>query len=374
MARINIAMLSQEQDPVIKTNGDELLVDGNALEVQKASGEIETMDGVIDETRSAADAVDSLADKIQSQEVVSEDAIRVAQEMMTYFSRRAGVKFNGVSAAMESYSKDNKAKKEQIVKELKLASESFRKQIGIAQEGIIDRIKNKFSLIFTSSDKLEKELKQVSSEYDQNGVKTQVIQDAAFARVFTTKGKDVVDSADVVAFATNIDKGIHNPEIIKIINDISRAMDKLTLSITKGNLFGDSEAVREIRESHREILELNARVQSEFDFSIQKTKVDIAPLERNDKSKLVPIILSLLDTKDFEKAEKQLTRAVDGYYNAYFNAIQNRLFGEYSKDARDAESVSSIGEEVYSKLSWFVMDGFEVAHSCVKYIKASTQK
>ena len=374
MARINIAMLSQEQDPVIQTNGDELLVDGNVVEVQKASGEIEMMGTVVDETRSAADAVDSLADKIQSQEVVSEDAIQVAQEMMAYFSKRTGVKFNGVSTAMESYSKDSLAKKERVVKELRLASESFRKHVAVAQEGIIDRIKNKFSLLFSNSGKLEKELKEVSSEYDQNGVKTQVIQDAAFARVFTVKGKDVVEGADVVAFATMIDKQIHNPDIVKIINDISKAMDKLTLSITKGNIFSDSEAIKEIRESHREILELNARVQSEFDFGIQKTKVDIAPIEPSDKSKLVPVVLSLLDTKDFEKAEKQLTRAVDGYYNAYFNAIQNRLFGEYSKDARDAEMVSTIGEEVYSKLSWFVMDGFEVAHSCVKYIKASTQK
>lgn len=375
MARINIAMLSQEAQLPLETNGDELLVDGNVVEAQKASGEIEMMATVVDETRSAADAVDSLADKIQSQEVVSEDAIQVAQEMMAYFSRRTGVKFNGVSAAMESYSKDNLAKKERVVKELRLASKSFRKHVAVAQEGIIDRIKNKFSLLFSNSSKLEKELKEVSKDYDENGVKTQVIQDAAFARVFTVKGKEVVDGTDVVAFATMIDKQIHNPEIVKIINDISKAMDKLTLSITKGNFFSDSEAIKDIREQHREILEMDARIQSDFDFiSLEKTKVDINPIERSDKSKLVPIILSLLDNKEFEKAERQLTRAVDGYYNAYFNAIQNRLFGEYSKDARDAEMISTLGEEVYSKLSWFVMDGFEVAHSCVKYIKASTQK
>lgn len=374
MARVNIAMLSQTEQEPVQSNGDELLVDGNVVEVQKASGEIEIMDGVIDETRAAADSVDGLAEKIQAQETVSEDAIQVAQEMMAYFSKRTGVRFQGVSAAMESYSAGNAAKKEQIVKELRLASESYKKQIAIAQEGIIDRIKNKFSLLFSNNDKLEKELKEVSSVYDQSEVKTETIKDAAFARVFAAKGKEIVEGSDVVAFAAAMDKGIHNPEIIKIINDLSKAMDKLTLAISKGNFLSDSEAVKEIRELHREILELNAKVQSDFDFSIQKAKVDIAPLQRDEKSKLIPVILSLLDTKEFEKAEKQLNRSVDGYYNAYFNAIQNRLFGEYSKDARDADMVSGIGEEVYSKLSWFVMDGFEVAHACVKYIKASTQK
>lgn len=374
MARINIAMLSQTEQESVQSNGDELLVDGNVVEVQKASGEIEIMDGVVDETRAAADAVDGLAEKIQAQETVSEDAIQIAQEMMAYFSKRTGVKFQGVSAAMESYSAGNTVKKEQIVKELKLASESYKKQIAIAQEGIIDRIKHKFSLIFSNSDKLEKELKEVSLAYDENGVKTQVIEDAAFARLFTVKGKDVVDGADAVAFAAKIEKSVHNPKIVKTINDLSKVMDRLTLSITKGNIFSDSQGIQEIRELQREVLELSAAVQNDFDFKLQKAKVDIMPLERDDKAKLVPIILSLLDTEEFEKAERQLTRAVDGYYNAYFNAIQNRLFGEYSKDARDAEMASDIAEEVYAKLSWFVMDGFEVAHACVKYIKASTQK
>lgn len=374
MARINIAMLSQTEQELVQSNGDELLVDGNVVEVQKASGEIEIMDGVVDETRAAADAVDGLAEKIQAQESVSEDAIQVAQEMMAYFSKRTGVKFQGVSAAMESYSAGNVAKKEQIVKELRLASESYKKQIAIAQEGIIDRIKHKFSLIFSNSDRLEKELKEVSLAYDENGVKTQVIEDAAFARLFTVKGKDVVDGADAVAFAAKIEKSFHNPKIVKTINDLSKVMDRLTLSITKGNIFSDSQGIQEIRELQREVLELSAAVQNDFDFKLQKAKVDIMPLERDDKAKLVPIILSLLDTEEFEKAERQLTRAVDGYYNAYFNAIQNRLFGEYSKDARDAEMASDIAEEVYAKLSWFVMDGFEVAHACVKYIKASTQK
>ena len=373
MARLNIAMLAQEES-VAKSNGDELLVDGNVVEVHRASGEIEQIEGVVDETRTAADAVDGLANKIDSQQNISEDAVQVAQEMMSYFGKRTGVGLTGVHAAMESYSYNQAAKKERIVKELRLANESLRKHICVAQEGIIDRIKNKFSLLFSNADKLEKELKQVSADYDKNGPKDQVIEDAAFARIFAIKGKSVVSGSDVIAFADNINKGIHNPEIVKIIKDITRLMEKLTLSLSKGDFFADSKSFNEILELHREILELNAQVQDNFDFSIQKDKVDIAPLDKNAKDKLVPIILSLLDTKEFEKAEEELDRAVNGYYSAYFNAVGNRLFGEHSKDARDADSVSGVGEEVYSKLSMFVMDGFEVAHSCVKYIKASTRK
>lgn len=376
MSRLNIAMLSQEeqeQEPV-QVNGDELLIDGNVVELQKASGEIEIVDGVIDETRAAADAVDGLAQKIQSQETVSEDAIQVAQEMMAYFSKRTGVKFQGVSTAMESYDAGNAAKKEQIVKELKLASESFKKQIGIAQEGIIDRIKNKFSLLFSNSDKLEKELKEVSAAYDDKGAKTETIEDAAFARVFAVKDKKVVDASDVIEFATLAAKSIQNPEIVKIINDISKLLDKLTLAVSKGSFFGDDETVKEIRELTREVLDLSAKVQDGFDFSINKAKVDITPIEKNDKSKLVPIVLTLLDTRAFEKAEDNLSRSVDAYTSAYLSAINNRLFKDTSKDLREAQLLSDISEEVYSKLSWIVMDGFEVAHSCVKYIKASTQK
>lgn len=374
MTRLNIAMLSQEEQETVQVNGDELLVDGNVVELQKASGEIEIVDGVIDETRAAADAVDGLAQKIESQETVSEDAIQVAQEMMAYFSKRTGVKFQGVSAAMESYDAANAAKKEQIVKELKLASETFRSHVVVAQEGIIDRIKNKFSLVFSSADKLEKELKEVSATYDEKGAKTETIEDAAFARVFAVKGKDTVEASDVLTIAAALDKGIHNAEIVNIINGLTKVMDKLTLSLTKGIIFSDDESVQEIREQQRDILELDAKVKGIFDVSVQKAKVGIEPLQRDEKSKLVPLIRSLLDTKEYEKAESQLSRSVDGFYTTYFNATQARLFGAFSKDAKEALSVADIAEEVYYKLNSFATTGFEVAHSCVKYIKASTQK
>lgn len=374
MSRLNIAMLSQTEQVPVPVTGDELLVDGNVVELQKASGEIEIVDGVIDEARAAADAVDGLAQKIESRDTVSEDAIQVAQEMMAYFSKRTGVKFQGVYAAMESYDAANAAKKEQIVNELKLASETFRSHVVVAQEGIIDRIKNKFSLIFSSADKLEKELKEVSAAYDEKGEKTETIEDAAFARVFAVKGKDTVEASDVLALAAALEKGIHNAAIVNTINDLSKAMDKLTLSLTKGLIFSDDESVQEIRDQLQVVLELDANVKGIYDVSVQKAKASIKPLQRDEKSKLVPLIRSLLDTKEYEKAEDRLSRSVDGFYTAYFNATETRLFGAYSKDAKEALSVAGIAEEVYYKLNSFAATGFEVAHACVKYIKASTQK
>lgn len=182
------------------------------------------------------------------------------------------------------------------------------------------------------------------------------------------------DGQDVVAFANTVVKGIHNPKIIKIINDLTKVMDNLTLAMSKGNFIGNNESVREIEDMHREILQIGEDVRGDFDFGIQKADIDVKPIERSDKSKLSPVILSLLDTKDYKRAEAQLARAVNGYYMAYNTAIQTRLFGAFSKDARNAEAASMAAKEIYHKLSNFMDTGFRTAHACVKYIKASTQK
>lgn len=374
MARINIAMLAQEEQIQIQTSGDELITDSGALEIQQVSNDIDTMDGVIDETRAAAGAMDGLAEKIQAQQAVSEDAIQIAQEMITYFGKRTGVKFQGVSAAMESYDAGNPVKKDQIVKELKLASESYKGQIRIAQEGIIDRIKYKFSLVFSNSDKLKKELAEASGAYDEKGGKEGTIENPAFARIFYIPGRTSITGSEVIALATKVANGIGNRNLITTVEKITRIVNGLTLAVSKGGLFSDKESVREIETLYRELEELNSNVHSEFNIEINKKNISVTPLKQDEKQKLEKLIIDLLDTGDYESAEVNLYRAVDAFSNAYSSAKDRRLFDDYATDLNIAAEVEDFAHDTYGILSKLVSYGFDVAHASVKYIKASTQK
>ena len=364
MARKNIAMLSMqaEQDIIPVTDAD-------ALEINSVSSEINMLSAIIQETRDARKVVDSMIVNFESAKTVSQDAVKISQEMIGYFALRTGLKHSGVNAALESYKDDNKNK---VVKELKLASENYQKQIAIAQEGIVDRIKYKFSLIFSNADKLKKELAEASGRYDEKGAKEETIDNPAFARIFYVPGRSTITGTEVIALATKVANGISNRNLINTVEKITRIINGLTLAVSKGGLFSDKESIREIEKLYQELEELNSNVHSEFNIEINKKNISVTPIKQEEKAKLEKLIDDLLNTGDFESAEKGLYRAVDAFSNAYLSAKDRRLFDNYAADLNISAEVESMAYDTYGILSKLVSYGFDVAHASVKYIKAST--
>lgn len=371
MAKFKIAMLSYAQQEDL-SNGDELTVDSSVLDIKNMDDQINSENVVVDEANDSIGTMNAIADKLDTQQRLPVETVQLAQEMMVYFTKRSGLTFSGVNAAMES-DLPTPNKKQNIVKELRAASESFEDRVAIAQEGIIDKIKHKFSLMFATYEKLEKELKAVSSKYDQGEVKTDVIKSPAFAGVLAVKSKDTIDASDIIEFASKADKVLNGTEFIRQINDMSSTVDRLTMALTKGGVFGSDKGIGEIEDIQQTVIDMNQKIHQEFDVEKRSGKVDVVPIDRADKEKLVPIIFSLLDVREFEKAEENLARAAGGFIQAYANAAQNRLVGEWAKDMRSAKQVSIIIQSSYNKMNEMVTRSFYIAHACVKYIKASTK-
>ena len=346
----------------------------DAIEMSNTSSEINMLNAVVQETRDAQKVMDSMVVNFESATVVSEDAVKIAQEMIGYFALRTGLKHTAVSAALESYKCSDSTKKDKIVKELKLASENYQKQIAIAQEGIFDRIKYNFSLIFSNSDKLKKELAEVSGAYDEKGRSEETIENPAFARIFYVPGRSSITGYEVIALATKVASGMSNHNLIATVEKITRIVNGLTLAVSKGGLFSDKESIREIDGLYRELEELNSNVHSEFNIQVTKKNISIAPLKEDEKQKLEKLISELLDTSDYESAEANLHRAVRAFSNAYESAKDRRVFEGYATDLNIAAEVEDFAYDTYRILSKLVTYGFDVAHASVNYIKASTKK
>lgn len=367
MARKNIAMLSIEskQDVIPVTDAD-------SLELSRVSSEINMLSSAVQETRDANKVMNSLIVNFESNKAVSNDAVKISQEMIGYFALRTGLKHTGINAALESYDNSKSGNKDKVIKELKLASENYQKQIAIAQEGIIDRIKYKFSLVFSNSDKLKKELAEASGRYDEKGPKEETIENPAFARIFYIPGRSVVTGSEVIALASKVAKGIGNRNLITTIEKITRIVNGLTLAVSKGGLFSDKESIREIEDLYKELEEINSNVHSEFNFEINKKNISVTPAKPEEKQQLEKLVVDLLDTGDFESVESGLYRAVDAFSNAYLSAKDRRLFDNYAADLNMASEVENLAHDTYGILSKLVSYGFDVAHASVRYIKAST--
>lgn len=351
---------------------DTVVTDADMLEMSNESFGIEAIDSIIQETRTAAKAVKNMANSLRATPIVSNDAIKIAQEMMGYFCERTGIKSSGVKLAMESFQTGGAANKDKIVKELRLASENYQKQIAIAQEGIVDRIKYKFSLVFSNYDKLKRELAEASGRFDEKGAQEETIDNPAFARIFYVPGRSVITGSEVIALASKVAKGVGSHNLITTVEKITRIVDGLTLAVSKGGLFSDKQSISEIEDLYKELEELSSNVYSEFNLDINKKNISVSPIKQEEKDKLEKLVVELLDTGDFKSAEAGLYRAVDAFSNAYLSAKERRLFDNYSADLNIAAEVEYQAYATYGILSKLVSYGFDVAHASVKYIKAST--
>jgi hypothetical protein len=373
MKRMNIGLLSQDQESNVQIdeNNEALKTDQDLAQIQQSHSEIEEVSQVIEETQQAADTMTNMADKIEQSPKVSQDTVQVAQEAIAYFTMRTGLKMTNLNASMESFSKTND--KEAIVAQMRVAIEGLDKGVEIAQEGIIDRIKNRFSLIFTSAEKLSKELREVSDKYDQAGAKQDVIKDPAFARRINPDAKKTLTDSDVIKFATDINKKVHNPIVISSVKKLTEALRTVIFALKKSGIFiADDKQVKIIKEQTSSISAMYKDIESELGVKRNKNDADVEPLTLANKEKIVKLVDSLLDISEYVKYEEILRDAQQSLLFAVANSSATKLAEADAADNRAVSAANQQAAEVYAIISNLMALRFEVAHACVKYIKAST--
>ncbi len=375
MKRLNIAMLgeqTQSQQVVVDQNNEALATDQDMSQIKQADAELDQVSSVVEETQDASDSITQTADKIEQMQTVSQEVVQVAQEQMNYFVKRTGMKMAGVSTAMESFSNGKTGNKEALVKQLRIAAESLDKGVSVAQEGIIDRIKNKFSLLFTSNKKLKQELQDVSSKYDSAGAKTEVIKDPAFARILNPDGKPEITGATTIALAGEISKMVKDLVIEKVVVRLTDILDKVTVALNKSTFIADDNEVKKINDLFDEVENMYTEVREKITVDGRKESANAVPLESGDKKKVTSIVEDLLDTGAYDKIENDLNKSWYGFINTYLEKQRTRFIGFNSADMRAASELTNKAGSVMSRIEKLMSMRFEVAHACVKYIKAST--
>lgn len=376
MKRLNIAMLGEQaqeqvrEQQIIDENNEALATDQDAAQIQQQDAEIDEIQGVVQETQDAADCICQTAEKIERMPEVSQEVVQIAQEQIAYFAKRTGMKMSGVTAAMESYSADKAGNKEALVKQMNLAVESLNKSVAIAQEGIVDRIKNRLSAIFTSRKKLAAELEEVSKAYDAAGQKEGVIKDPAFARTFNKDNKPSIDGKEVVTFVEKLLSVAESAELIKRMKEAGALMDKLTVSLSKTSNWEDKAESDKIKKISIELDTLTDEIDKMLDFKIKKNSTDVEPATAAEKAKLAKAVQSLLGEAAISAEMDKYEKSLDGLVAAYYPKATGLGYG--SKDLEIVKLFADTTFEVFWKIGGIMSDRFTVAHATVKYIKAST--
>lgn len=367
MARFNIAMLGQQEAQQQIEGGDELVTDARALQVEQAESEIGQMDAAIDEAQDASQAVQDVAENLEKQEQVSQDAVQVAQEMLGYLTKRTGLKAKGAVAAMESFKSGDAAKKAHLVAELRLASEGFNEQVAIAQEGVLDKIANKLSLIVTSNKGLVKELDKVSSAYDAGTPREEALEDPAFASVLNPENKESLSAQDIVKFAAEVEKRVTDPKIMDALNKVNSALEEAKKT-TKGIFSIKDTDLNMINKQIAAMTQVFDDLSADGGTARGTVKTSVAPLDKSSKDALVKNVETLLSVQEVQDAMKQVKKtSVSILAKAQFAGG-----GQAGQEAR--QTAVRAAYSIHRIIGQLMKLRFEVAHACVKYIKASTNK
>ena len=365
MARFTIGMLGQQEAQEQIEGGDELVTDARALQVEQAEGEIGQMDAAIDEAQDASQAVQDVAENLEKQERVSQDAVQVAQEMLGYLTKRTGLKAKGAVAAMESFKSGDAAKKAHLVAELRLASEGFNEQVAIAQEGVLDKIANKLSLIVTSNKGLVKELDKVSSAYDAGTPREEALEDPAFASVLNPENKESLSAQDIVKFAAEVEKRITDPKIMDALNKVNAALEEAKK--TKGNVFSIKDTdLNTINKQIAALTQVFDDLSTDTPAGRGSVKTSVEPLDKSSKDALVRNVQTLLSVQEIQDAMKQVKKTSMNI------VVGSNMGGHAGADAR--KTAARAAYSIHRIIGQLMKLRFEVAHACVKYIKASTGK
>jgi hypothetical protein len=229
--------------------------------------------------------------------------------------------------------------------------------------------------MFTSSEKLAKELAVVSKEYDAAGAKEDVIKDPAFARRLNQNKKASLTESDIVSFAEDVNKKFRDPMVIGSVKKVTESFNKIVQALyMSGTWIADDGAVEKIQEQQDVLLNLYDEVMPVLSVDRTKASADVEPLTPANKEKVVKLVQSLVDVKEYNKYADDLSEVIGQLTGKQFENAMFKLHGSFSKDTKNSKLAQTHASKIIGILNNLLALRLEVAHACVKYIKASTNK
>ena len=373
MKRLNIAMLGEQaQDTNTSDN-----LDLGALELNQSQAEIDSTRQVIDESKDISDTLGSTTDAIDNMQTVSDEVVKVAQEQLKHCIKRTGLNMRSVNAAMES-----RKSKAEIVKNLRIAKESLDKSIAIAQEGLWDKVKNKFDRVFTSRKSLAKQIDVASREFDSKGQKEGVLSEKYMSVYLNPENKTEANGSDVVNILQKLDKLYNGQDVVKIVEKMISVSDSVIDTVAKHSTNPAGDELSKVATLANEIKNTKQKFDDIFSQnSVSKAnEASLVTCEAKHKEKIITLCKSALSDNAVENKLNDLYDKIDKMYGVTEGVIvtdrEGRYIDEHAKDA-----VNAISKEAY-EMAWEVIEIsgnmetmiFNVVHSAVRYIELSTNK
>lgn len=374
MARLNIAMLGEQAQE--ETQAPENL-DLQALELNQAQADVDATSDVIDESKDLSESLGATTDTIDEMQTVPDAVVKLAQEQLKHCIKRTGLNMSGVNATME-----NRKGKEEIVKNLRMAKESLDKSISIAQEGLWDKIKNKFDRVFTSRKSLAKQIDTVSKTYDAKGQKEGVLKEKYLSVYLNPDNKPEATGDDAIKVLQALDRLYNGEDVINTLDKIIAISNNVIDTVAKHNANPSGDELSKVVALANEVRDTKNKIDDIFSQNkvSRGGEASLVTCGPGQKEQIIKLCKNILSDSAVERKMKILLDKIDKMYGVtetvYITDYEGRVVDQRVKD-----SVNSVSADSY-ELVWDVVEItgsmetmiFNVVHSAVRYIELSTNK
>lgn len=243
----------------------------------------------------------------------------------------------------------------------------------IAQEGILAKISNAWSLMWTNEEKLQKRLDEVSSAYDRGTIPEEDLSKPAWGKALNLDKKQRVTGREVINHLLRLHKAYDSERVAAAVLKVADNVDDLTAAISATIFVSGAKDIARIEEAHKQMKATFDEVRADFPDNNKGMAADFEPLAVPDKKKMETVLEDLLKTKRLEQASEKLERAYGSFGREHAVRSQMRLIGMSAQDLRMANRAVGVAWEMGLLTLQLEKMKLRLCHSAVSYIGASAR-
>lgn len=327
----------------------------------------------VGESTGISDTIDSIADSVEKTidegPALTDAGLEIVNASMEHFYVRLGVTKDAVPA-LESFDTTRPASVKVAVEQMRRLSNRARRQINVAQEGIVERIGNALARAFSNESQMVKAAVQLKP--DQLG-EERSLGLPAWGRVFALSGKNPVNGAAVASLVTQFatHAGEQDSELIKALNEAAASAGKILKEFERSNFIANDDAVSEInRIGEKTVAELR-KVAASIPQNLKGEKRDIE-IVSCDKASMAKIVQGMRAIPHADALEKAYSRYAEAVPEAVYHM---RIAGNHAADVKAYEkALGEIDKAISQTMPELLRYRSALMHGAYKYLLVSCKK
>lgn len=260
MSRLKICI----EEKIVEVSTDEAVVDSELQQLDIADDQLEQDIDSVEEAQDIQDGLDNVSDVLENSveddgEGINPEVAQAIEISTEHFAKRLDVRFR-VLPSLESFKGNNSKQATMLAMErIDTLQAAVDKSLVVANEGIIDDIKNGLSMMTQTENKILNRLENIKkNKFD----KEKIFNNDTWTKYIPTKDIEL-DGADIIKIAQDAVSASKSDKVAQCVKDFISGIKKLNVEIRGIWFWSNARDIQYIEAISKQITETAKNLQEE---------------------------------------------------------------------------------------------------------------